>query len=94
MLPSMAQIVSVFEHLFITEGWHSFGPDYDRTLMHWYKRFMAGWPQIAPRYSERFRRMWEFWLLSSAASFRARRGQLWPVVLSPNGVVGSAIEVR
>jgi cyclopropane-fatty-acyl-phospholipid synthase len=38
--------------------------------------------------------MWEFWLLSSAASFRARRSQLWQVVLSPSGVVGGAIEVR
>ncbi|MEQ1581001.1 MAG: cyclopropane fatty acyl phospholipid synthase [Steroidobacteraceae bacterium] len=94
MLPSMAQIAAAAEDLFITEDWHSFGPDYDRTLMQWYKRFMAGWSQIAPQYSESFRRMWEFWLLSSAASFRARRSQLWQVVLSPNGVVGGAIEIR
>ena len=94
MLPSMAQIAAAAEDLFVTEDWHSFGPDYDRTLMQWYKRFMAGWPQIAPQYGERFRRMWEFWLLSSAASFRARRSQLWQVVLSPNGVVGGSVEVR
>ena len=94
MLPSMAQISAAAEDLFVTEDWHSFGPDYDRTLMQWYRRFMAGWPQIAPQYGERFRRMWEFWLLSSAASFRARRSQLWQVVLSPNGVVGGAVEVR
>ena len=94
MLPSMAQIAAAAEDLFVTEDWHNFGPDYDRTLMQWYKRFIAGWPQIAPQYGERFRRMWEFWLLSSAASFRARRSQLWQVVLSPNGVVGGAVEVR
>jgi cyclopropane-fatty-acyl-phospholipid synthase len=94
MLPSMAQIAATTEDLFVTEDWHSFGPEYDRTLMHWYKRFIAGWPQIAPQYGERFRRMWEFWLLSSAASFRARRSQLWQVVLSPSGVVGGAIVVR
>jgi len=94
MLPSMAQIAGAAEGLFITEDWHSFGPDYDRTLMQWYKRFQAGWPQIASQYGERFRRMWEFWLLSSAASFRARRSQLWQVLLSPNGVVGGAPEIR
>ena len=29
------------EDLFVTEDWHSFGPDYDRTLMQWYN---ASWP--------------------------------------------------
>ncbi len=94
MLPSMAQIAAAAEDLFVTEDWHSFGPDYDRTLMQWHKHFTAGWPQIAEQYGERFRRMWEFWLLSCAASFRARRSQLWQVLLSPNGVQGGLPEVR
>jgi cyclopropane-fatty-acyl-phospholipid synthase len=93
MLPSMAQIAAAAEDLFVTEDWHSFGADYDRTLMQ-YKRFMASWAQIAPQYGDRFRRMWEFWLLSSAASFRARRSQLWQILLSPEGVVGGCAEVR
>jgi cyclopropane-fatty-acyl-phospholipid synthase len=94
MLPSMAQIAAAAEDLFVTEDWHGFGPDYDRTLMQWHKRFQAGWPQIAAQYGDRFRRMWEFWLLSSAASFRARRCQLWQVLLSPHGVVGGLPETR
>ena len=37
MLPSMAQIAHAAEGLFLTEDWHSFGPDYDRTLMPWHE---------------------------------------------------------
>jgi cyclopropane-fatty-acyl-phospholipid synthase len=94
LLPSMAQIGAALERLFVIEDWHSFGPDYDRTLLAWCERFRAGWPELAPKYGERFKRMWEFWLLSSAASFRARRTQLWQFLLSPHGVPGGLAEVR
>lgn len=94
MLPSMAQLAAGVERLFVVEDWHSFGPDYDRTLIAWYERFMAAWPRFAEKYGERFRRMWEFWLLSSAAAFRARRIQLWQTLLSPRGVPGGLQEVR
>lgn len=94
MLPSMAQISTEAEGVFVTEDWHGFGPDYDRTLMCWYERFLAAWPQLSERYGERFRRMWEFWLLGSAAHFRSRRGQLWQVLFSPHGVPGGLPEVR
>lgn len=94
LLPSISQIAAAAEQLFVTEDLHSFGPDYDRTLLAWYERFCASWPQIKERYGERFRRMWEFWLLSSAASFRARRLQLWQLLFSPHGVTGGLAEVR
>jgi cyclopropane-fatty-acyl-phospholipid synthase len=94
LIPSIAQIAKASEGLFVVEDWHSFGPDYDRTLMAWHQRFEVSWPTIAPRYGEQFRRMWRFWLLTSAACFRARRNQLWQVLLTPNGIVGGAPEVR
>ena len=94
MLPSMAQITQAAEGLWVIEDWHSFGQDYDRTLMAWYDNFERHWNEIAPQYGERFRRMWHFWLLSSAAAFRARRNQLWQIVLSPSGVTGGYREVR
>jgi len=37
-------------------------------------------------YNERFMRMWEYYLLSAAGSFRARNVQLWQVLFSPKGV--------
>jgi cyclopropane-fatty-acyl-phospholipid synthase len=94
MLPAMAQIAAATEQRWVIEDWHSFGADYDRTLMTWLANFDARWPAIASRYDERFRRMWRYYLSSSAASFRARRSQLWQVLMSPDGVPGGCPEVR
>ncbi len=94
MLPSLAQIGRALEPLWVVEDLHGFGPHYDRTLLAWHQNFENGWPELAARYGERFRRMWRYWLLSSAAAFRARRNQLWQFVLSPDGVPGGYEAVR
>jgi cyclopropane-fatty-acyl-phospholipid synthase len=88
MLPSMSQICAAIEGLFVMEDWHNFGADYDRTLLHWHQNFEDAWPKLAPCYDERFHRMWRYYLLSCAGTFRARRNQLWQIVLSPHGVSG------
>ncbi|KQY52638.1 cyclopropane fatty acyl phospholipid synthase [Lysobacter sp. Root494] len=93
MLPSAAQIARAAEGLFVMEDWHGFGPDYDRTLQAWRDNVEAAWPQL-PSYDERFRRMWRFYLSGSMASFRARRIQLWQVMLSPRGIRGGYIAPR
>ena len=93
-LPSLAQIASAAEGLWVIEDFHSMGVNYDRTLMAWSANFERHWPEIAPRYGERFRRMWHFWLMASAANFRARQTQLWQIVLSPKGVPGGYHAVR
>lgn len=83
MLPSLRQLSTAAEGLFKMEDVHSFGHYYDPTLMAWERNFVAGWDRIRERYGERFFRMWRFYLLSSAGSFRARHNQLWQIVLSP-----------
>lgn len=88
MLPSARLIAAAIEGKFVLEDWHSFGPDYDTTLMRWYDNFERSWPKLAGQYDERFYRMWKYFLLSSAGSFRARKNQLWQLVLSPRGVEG------
>jgi cyclopropane-fatty-acyl-phospholipid synthase len=93
-IPSLAQIAAAAEGLWVIEDVHSFGVDYDRTLMAWSANFERNWPDIAARYGERFRRMWHFWLMASAANFRARKTQLWQIVLSPKGVAGGYHAVR
>ena len=82
MLPSLAQLSSAAEPWFVAEDVHNFGPYYDRTLLAWDQRFRDAWPRLAERYGERFCRMWRYYLLSSAASFRVRRIQLWQLLLS------------
>jgi cyclopropane-fatty-acyl-phospholipid synthase len=88
MLPSILQIGKAIEKVFVMEDWHNFGADYDRTLMAWFWNFKTKWPELNKNYSERFYRMWKYYLLSSAGAFRSRQLQLWQIVLSPNGVFG------
>lgn len=87
-VPSAGEITSAMEELFILEDWQNFGVDYDKTLMSWYHNFESTWPDLKERYDDRFYRMWRYFLLSSAGSFRARWRQLWQIVLSPKGVAG------
>ncbi len=88
MIPSATQITKGAEGGFVIEDWHGFGADYDRTLMAWIANFDSAWPRISDNYSDRFRRMWRYYLSASAATFRSRRDQLWQWVFSPNGVAG------
>ncbi len=88
MLPSASQITTAAEGIFVLEDWHNFGPDYDPTLMAWFANFDAGWETLRSRYDERFYRMWKYYLLACAGSFRCRLNQLWQIVLSPMGVEG------
>jgi len=88
MLPSAKQISTAIEGIFVLEDWHNFGADYDKTLMHWFENFKTSWNSLKQDYDERFFRMWKYYLLSCAGSFRARYNQLWQIVLSPKGVVG------
>ena len=47
-----------------------FGADYARTLAEWRRRFCATWPQIAALgFDERFRRMWEYYLVYCQVGF-------------------------
>jgi cyclopropane-fatty-acyl-phospholipid synthase len=94
MLPSIQQLGAAIEGLFIMEDWHNFSADYDRTLMSWYKNFTANWDKISANYSDRFYRMWEYYLLSCAGSFRARSNQLWQIVLAKRGVTGGYKSIR
>jgi cyclopropane-fatty-acyl-phospholipid synthase len=88
MLPSAVQITNSSEGLFVLEDWHSFGSDYDHTLQAWRSNIEAAWATLPPRYDERFRRMWRYYLGTSMAAFRVRDCQLWQVVMSPDGVAG------
>lgn len=88
MLPSPAMITTAAEGFFVIEDWQNFGADYDRTLMQWFRNFQEKWPCLKEKYGERFYRMWTYYLLTCAGAFRARRNQLWQIVMSPRGVEG------
>ncbi len=94
MLPSANQITKAAEELFVMEDWHSFGQYYDTTLMHWFKNFDSNWKELKPTYGDHFYRMWKYYLLSAAGSFRSRKNQLWQIVFSKKGVVGGYTSIR
>jgi len=85
VLPSMAQITRSIEGLFVVEYWNNLGPHYDKTLMAWNTNFQAAWPGLKNRYDEKFKRMWEYYLLPCAGAFRARYLQLWQIVFTKYG---------
>jgi cyclopropane-fatty-acyl-phospholipid synthase len=60
VLPSAQQITSAAEGIFVLEDWHSFGTDYDKTLLSWHRNFEAAWPELKERYGDRFYRMWRY----------------------------------
>ncbi len=93
-LPVQDAITRACSPHFILEDWHNFGPHYDKTLLAWYSNFTDSWPRFRDRYGDAFGRMWKYYLLSCAGSFRARRVQLWQLVLSPHGVTGGYTSVR
>ena len=88
MIPSPAQISKSLQGLFVVEDWHNFGQYYDPTLMAWNENFQKNYESLKDKYDQRFKRMWEYYLLMCAGTFRCRRNQLWQLVLSKKGLRG------
>ena len=88
ILPSIKQIGESVEGVFVIEDVYNFGADYDPTLMAWFENFDASWDMLKDRYDERFYRMWKYYLLMCAGSFRSRNIQDWQIVFSKYGVKG------
>ncbi|MCI5052081.1 MAG: cyclopropane fatty acyl phospholipid synthase [Simkaniaceae bacterium] len=93
-LPSIAEVGTSIEGLYVMEDWHNFGIDYDTTLLAWHDNFVHNWEKVKSNYPDPFYRMWNYYLLSCAGGFRARTIQLWQVVLSKRGVTNGYESVR
>ena len=94
-LPTEVQINRAAESLFIMEDWHNFGAYYDPTAMAWMANIDRHWDGLdRNKYDERFYRMWKFFLLCNAGSFRVRRSQVWQIVYTKRGQIGGYESVR
>lgn len=85
ILPSSELIAKHSAPQFNLEDWHNFGHDYYRTLLAWWQNLEQSWADL-PDYDERFQRMWRYYLMASAGSFKASRNHLWQIVFS-KGVI-------
>jgi len=86
IIPSIKQIDTAIEGLFVKEDWENIGTHYDKTLMAWFQNFNNNWLKLRSNYDERFYRMWKYYLLSCAGLFRAGKQEVWQIVLSKHGV--------
>lgn len=98
ILPSLEELGAAFEHRFVVEDLHNLSVNYDKTLLAWHKNFNEHWPELAKsnpnNYTESFRRMMNYYLLTCAGSFRARAMQLWQFVLTPEGKLNGCPSAR
>jgi len=90
MAPSMTQLARSFQELFVVHDWENYGHYYSDTLAAWQANFERNWDRIAALdthrpFDERFRRMWNYYLLASKAGFDAEDLLLWQIVMSKSG---------
>lgn len=71
MLPSPSVLKAEVEKAGLSVARHiEFGPSYSQTLRRWYDTFNEKWENVAALgFDDRFRRMWNFYLTSCAATF-------------------------
>jgi cyclopropane-fatty-acyl-phospholipid synthase len=81
----LGQLATAMDDVLVIEDVHNIGPDYDRTLMAWWTNFDRAWPSLRARYGDHFYRMWKFYLMTSAAQFRARALNLYQIGATATG---------
>jgi cyclopropane-fatty-acyl-phospholipid synthase len=71
----------------VIEAWENYGHHYVPTLQAWYERFNANWDRIralptSKPFDERFRRLWNYYLMSCKAAFDVEQLHLWQLVMT------------
>jgi cyclopropane-fatty-acyl-phospholipid synthase len=95
IIPLAQEITASTDELFVLEDWHNFGHYYNKTIKIWYENFKKFWVIEKKRdINHPFYRMWEYYLLMSAAGFRARDNSLWQIVFSKGGCPGGYTSIR
>jgi cyclopropane-fatty-acyl-phospholipid synthase len=87
MAPAMSQLADAAEGRFVIEDWENYGHHYSPTLQAWYDRFNANWDRIralptTKPFDERFRRLWNYYLMSCKAAFDVEQLHLWQLVMT------------
>lgn len=93
VIPSLKQLTKAKGDL-IVEDIQNIGPDYDPTLVAWYNNFDRHYDKLKDKYDERFYRMWKFYLLVCAGTFRSRHLHLYQIVYRKGGALGVYESVR
>ncbi len=91
MVPSMMQVARSIHGLFVVHDWENYGHYYSKTLSAWQCNFERNWEAIKALkskrlFDEKFRRMWNYYLLSCKAAFDVEDLLLWQIVMSKMGM--------
>ena len=84
MLPSPSKLREVItKHGLLVETSIEFGHSYDQTLRRWHDTFNAKWDKVAALgFDDRFRRMWNFYLTSCAATFASENCDVTQITIT------------
>jgi len=89
MLPALRQLMPAAKGLFTSLDFQDLCHHYDRTLMAWHQNFNRNWESLREAdpetFNPTFKRMWDYYLLSSAGSFRAGHMRLFQTVFAKPG---------
>jgi len=98
MVPHPQDLHTYSDGLLVVEDIQNFGAYYTPTLQAWHFNFKSSWSKLKDKYGPmqngRFYRMWEWYLLWSAALFNSRSLMLYHVVYSKKGIMGGYESVR
>ena len=91
MVPSMVQLAKSIRGRFVVHDWENYGHYYQQTLSAWQENFERNWAAIKAikskhPFDEKFRRMWNYYLMSSKAAFDVEDLLLWQIVMSKAGL--------
>jgi cyclopropane-fatty-acyl-phospholipid synthase len=81
VVPCLSQIDAAASGLFQRTVTDEFGSSYVLTLRAWHRNLIQAWSAHEGRYGERVRRMFEYFFLTTAGSFRARYLLHWHILL-------------
>ena len=87
-LPELRDLADAIANIFVLEDLQNIGANYDKTMLAWHRNFEQFAKEGLAEENPRFYRMWRYYLLTGAGSFRLRkkRAAVWQLVLSKGGV--------
>ena len=81
-LPHIKNLTGKFMDKWHLEDWQNMGLSYAKTLRAW-RNNIGNWSGLY-KYNNKFRRMWNYYLMGCAANFQSRGIFLWQIVYTKN----------
>lgn len=95
VLPNERLIRKAIRGIWTVNDWHDISSDYDRTLLSWWENFKNAYSTLdQKKYTDRFYRMWQYYLLSCAGGFRAGYLTDWQILMTKDGEHNSLQPIR